>query len=282
LRTSFIAAVVLLFASSAAVYGWGGEGHQIVASIAAGYLTPQAQAGVKDLLGKESMADISSWPDQIRGQKLAQYAWSFRCHGNSMPPEAKTFDKLRDCPNGCAVSAILEMTHVLRDPNADKATRIDALKFLVHFVGDLHQPLHAGNTTDHGGSGIKVEFLGDKMALHALWDGALIRHTGRSVEQYTKLLRGKITPADVREWSGDMSPADWSTESHAAAARYAYVLPADKKLDQAYYEQAIPSVDHRLSQGGVRLAALLNCAFEGPAKAASHTPTTMPCSCPAQ
>jgi hypothetical protein len=120
---------------------WGPEGHKIAATIATANLTPQAQAGVKQLLSNQTPMDVSTWADEIKSDH--RYDWAKPLHCADMLPEATIFDPKRDVPKeGCVVTAIPKYAAILRDDKATPSQRAEALKLLVHFVADVHQPLH--------------------------------------------------------------------------------------------------------------------------------------------
>ncbi len=239
-----------------ASFAWG-PGHRIGAAIADSYLTPEARASIADLLGSESIIDVAEWADRVR--KLPEYKWSDTRHGARIADGAETFDLRRDCPNGCAVSSIEELTAVLRDPTADRRKRVDALKFLVHFVVDLHQPLHV-NTPGQSKSAPTVEYRSEKMSLHKLWDRMPVLYTNETWEECARRLRAAITREQFEEWASKTDPSDWATESQQAA-KIAYRVPKNGKPGEAYFNRCVPIADKRISMGGVRLAVRLNAIF---------------------
>jgi nuclease S1 len=260
MKHRLILAVVVLFVSGSTSFGWGPEGHYVVARIAELNLTPRTKAAVAELLGKESLTDVATWADAIR--KQPDYAWSGKLHGATVAGDAPAFKMKRDCADGCAVSAIIRFTDTLEKPGADRKARIEALKFLVHFVGDVHEPIHVSSARQLSSHRNKIEFFSEPATLHVVWDALLIRHTGKAPEAYAKELRAKITAAQLTEWSAETDPAVWANESYEMAMRFVYVLPDDGKLGQQYFDRSIPVVNERLSKAGVRLAARLNGIFD--------------------
>ena len=255
-RTSSVALIAILIPS--VCFAWGRDGHRITGFIAAKYLTPRARAAIRDLLGDESLADVSTWPDEIRRQRKHTAPW----HYANPAPDSDGFNLDRDCPDeGCVVSAIIKYSHVLRDKTASREDRIEALKFVVHFVGDVHQPLHLGNARDRGGNDIKVTFFENNTNLHSLWDSGMIRRTKKGWTEYATELAAKITPQE-RVLYGTLDPVVWATESQTLAHSNAYDVPKDGQLGQDYLDKNMPVVERRLSMAGVRLAALLNVVFD--------------------
>jgi hypothetical protein len=173
------------------------------------------------------------------------------------------YDSARDCPHSdCIVAKIEQFELVLADTQAPQRQRLEALKYLVHFVGDIHQPLHASDNHDRGGNRVKVTFLGNLTNLHALWDTEIIDPAlivdGRSYS----LERLSNIPSEKRgSWStGD--PVVWANEAHEIAARVIYgTLPHSGTLPDTYGSQALPIVNEQLERAGVRLAMVLNNAL---------------------
>ncbi len=254
------ASLVLLVLAASSSFGWGRDGHKISGAIAAHYLTPKARAAVQSLLEEQSLADVSTWADEIRSD--SSYRWANTLHYANIKPGESAFDLDRDCPKkGCVVSAITKYANVLRDKDSTRKKSVEALKFLVHFVGDVHQPLHASRARDKGGNDIKVEFFQNKTNLHRVWDSGLIRQTKKSWSEYATELQQAITPEQLAVWKST-DPALWATESWKLALSHAYEIPKDGQVGRSYFDRCIPVVDERLSMAGVRMATLLNSIFK--------------------
>ena len=147
--------LLLVLILSIPCFGWGRDGHKITGTIATHYLTPEAKAAVTALLGDQTLADVSTWVDEIRSDSA--YRWASPLHYSNVKPGEAEFDLSRDCPErACVVSAINKYTEVLQTADASHGEKAEALKFLVHFVGDIHQPLHVSHAKDKGGNDIKV------------------------------------------------------------------------------------------------------------------------------
>lgn len=243
---------------------WGGEGHRIVGAIATSYLSESALSGCAALLEGQTLAEVSTWADEVRGQSA--YAWSRPLHYLNVPDGATDIDLLQDCPDeACVVAAVSRFEKTLRKVDATVEEKREALKFLVHFVGDLHQPLHVARGSDKGGNEISVVYSGrGSVTLHAAWDTYLVREVaGEDWGTYAAVLRGGISEQQAAEWRGSMDPLDWANESLALAISAAYPIPAAGVLDAAYLEQGVAVVERRLQAAGVRLAAVLNSVFAG-------------------
>ncbi len=260
-----------------AAWGWGGEGHQIVGAIAMTRLTPEARAAIVELLGDEDLATAGLWADQIRGDPT--YDWAKPFHYVNLPRTAEAIDLARDCPTGeCVVAAIPRFLAEAANRSLPHEKRKEALKFAVHFIGDLHQPLHAGYKDDLGGNRIQIVAFGDqKTNLHALWDTVLINHrTSGDWKRLAEELIAAAQPGLVAEWQSNLDSTDWANESAAITRAIYRDLPADQKVDEAYYAANIETIRRRLTAGGYRMAAALNKAFAAAAVPAPVAPTAKP------
>jgi hypothetical protein len=244
-------------------FGWGQEGHSIIAEIAQRRLDADTLRKVKALLGGEvSMSSIASWADDYRALHPETGGWHFV----DIPLDKSAYDPTRDCnpdKGDCVVHAIARFTAVLSDCSKSLSERSDALKFVVHFVGDIHQPLHdetrfgADGKDDHGGNLLPVTFFGQSTNLHSVWDTGIIMHTVFAWGTYvTRLQTGWLNGRDVSSLAGG-TPADWAIDAHKFAQDVAYDVPADGVLANAYYGKALPVIDRQLALGGLRLAHLL-------------------------
>lgn len=241
---------------------WGEEGHQIVGTIAMTRLTPQTRAAIIELLGNDDLAKAGLWADQIRGD--SKYDWAKPLHYVNAPRNENSIVLERDCAKGeCVVGAITRFLAVATDSTKPIEERREALKFAIHFIGDLHQPLHAGYADDMGGNRIQVIAFGDKKTnLHALWDTVLIHHKSQGDWRgLAKAIETDMPAKEVAQWEGNLDPLAWGNESRAITRVIYNDLPADAKVGQQYYESNFPTVARRLAAGGVRLAAALNKTF---------------------
>lgn len=266
---AFFLFLLLVSASSLA---WGPEGHRVVGDIARARLTPAARLHVKELLGNDDLAAVSVWADDIKGERPETYGWHFV----DIPMNAGGFSEARDCyrpdekhaytlqdHHNCVVDRITMIKQILADKSAPRQDRIEALKFLVHFVGDVHQPMHAMGEA-RGGNDIHVIEFGSSQCgkyacnLHFAWDMGLIEHTGLSEAQYTSKLDRLIT---IRKLTNQThgTPEEWANESFHLAKKV--WVNDGSAVDEAYYNNDIGIVDQRLALAGIRLASLLNQAL---------------------
>lgn len=264
-----IAIILLASFVSTQLFGWGPKGHAIVADIAQSRLTPLTRKNLQALLGQESLASISSWADQVRKDRDESYDWHFV----DIPKDAAGFSEQRDCfrpqdqhkgaptdHHNCAVDRIEIFSRILADEKASPADRLEALKWVVHFVGDLHQPLHAIDEA-RGGNDIKLPVFGSPKCgdydcnLHWTWDTLLLEHAGLSEEEYVQRLNRLIDQQHLSQQAAG-TPEDWANESHLEARQIIEQKPAS--IDEQYYQSHINLVDKKLALAGLRLAALLN------------------------
>jgi S1/P1 Nuclease len=254
---------------------WGPEGHKIVAAVAEQRLTPSARAAVKELLKGHPLASISSWADQVKRTRPETYNWHFV----DIPLESAAYDEQRDCqpsPRGdCVVAAIHRSVEVLRDHQATGPERVQALMFLVHFVGDVHQPLHStdGKTAtgapDRGGNLIAVDFYDSQTNLHRIWDTNIIEHSGSNQSELIDEL-SVLAETFPAETFTSASASAWATESHQQARMHTYPdLPDDfattpPELGDVYEDAELPTVKKQLALAGYHLALVLNAVFRPP------------------
>ncbi len=256
---------ILALAGASQAIAFRSDGHRIVAELAQRQLSDEAQAAVTALLAgtdDTSLADIASWPDEVRD--LPDYTWTAPLHYVSFPRDAGCrYRARRDCPDGhCVVGAIERYARVLGDSTRPIVERREALKFLVHFVGDIHQPLHAGYADDRGGNLFQVYYLGRGDNLHALWDGGILRQSRLDWRDYADQLAPRRPDVDSR-WSR-RAPARWAEASCRLLGEADVYPPRPGRLPAGYVEKQRPVVERQIVQAGARLAALLNAVLISP------------------
>ncbi|WP_291333470.1 S1/P1 nuclease [Desulfovibrio sp.] len=269
-RVRILAAVVAaIFLGSAApqsALAWGAEGHRVIAEIAEKHLSPAAAARVAALLqadGAPSLAAISVWADDYRVLHPETGSWHFV----DIPVAESRYNAQRDCPgNNCVVAKINEMAGYLRNPSTPLDGQVMALKYLVHFVGDIHQPLHCADRRDAGGNKLRVKLGKEFTNLHHIWDTELIAMAGgHDASALAADLDAQISGQDVAAWLAKKSVEEWANETHRVAIYNAYAdLPDSKvavQIDQAYLDAAEPVALHQLQVAGIRLASTLNAIF---------------------
>lgn len=240
---------------SSQAFAWGKNGHRIVGEIAQQNLSVEAQKGVKDLLGDEDLARVSTWPDEIRSDK--SYAYSTPWHYVSIPTGKTYFDQKR-VADGDVIFALFQFEETLRDKKTTKEQKKDALRFMVHMMGDLHQPLHVGLAEDRGGNSIRLKWFKGETNLHALWDESLIDFEQLSYTEYSKWLNHYTK--DERKVFLEGTFLDWAKDSQNLRASVYDVQ--NEAAGYEYHFKVKPIYELQLRKGGLRLAKMLNSIFK--------------------
>lgn len=235
------------------VFAWGPDGHRIVAQIAFDHMTPQAQAAVMAELKaanepEPSLPGIANWADQVRDPDSAPL------HYLNMPKGDCHYVAARDCPDGkCVIGGIESAIAVLKNVDSPESQRIVALKNLVHFVGDIHQPLHEGLAEDKGGNTVQLQWAGKGSNLHRVWDSGLITSIDPDWRDFELKLSHRVVDAD---WV-TLAPARWA-EASCSIAQSEGLYPPTTTPGPEYVKRWEPVVEEQLTIAGLRLAAILN------------------------
>jgi hypothetical protein len=279
-----VAAFATLFCSQARA--WGDMGHEIIALIAYRHLVPPARAALDALLASDrdtltagDFAARATWADKHRDAHRETAAWHFVDIEIDQPDLERACFGFPTLPAGqwaslgpaqdCVVNKIAEFAAELKSPSTPAAERILALKFLIHFMGDLHQPLHAADHHDRGGNCVSLSApVGGAQNLHAYWDVSVVNALGQSAAQIAGQLDARLSAADLKEWTQG-TPRSWAMESFAVGRRDAYALASTPTcqsggsvaLTPAYLAQAEKVAATQLLKAAVRLAAVLNRAL---------------------
>jgi hypothetical protein len=273
-RLFLVAASALAALTPSPAFAWGKTGHRVVAAIADTQLSGLARAHIREILGgAESLDEAATWPDEMRSapepfwQKTAT-PWHYVTLNGIIYDHAPS--------EGDALEALNRFRATLQDPNASMADKQLALRFIVHLVGDLHQPLHVGKCCDKGGNDVKVTWFGKPTNLHAAWDSAIVDDEQLSFSELAAKLVRHTSDQDVVDW-WDINPRDWISESAQVREQiYANIprpkAPKGKKakrdalpdLSYDYVYKFTPVMERRLQQAGVRLAAYLNDIYAKP------------------
>jgi hypothetical protein len=273
-RMKWLVVVVLTIVASVAgvaqdAWAWGDEGHKVVCEIAFRLVQPSTRAEIKKLISTDerftSFSDSCTWPDHPR-QRASEHFLNLPRDSDGLHSES--------CPgaSACVVTAIKKDFEVLSSNNANQAEKLASLKFLGHWVGDIHQPLHVSFEDDRGGNGILVAGECGASNLHSAWDTCLVvKAVGVDVAAAATDLMKSVTPAKIEEWT-HTDPKDWANESFAIAeqAQTQYCVrqgascdhPSGKvQIDAAYVVTNAPIIREQLQKAGVRLAHMLDAAL---------------------
>ena len=240
---------------------WGTQGHRICGQIADSYLTPKARAAIKAILGHESLAMTSNWPDFIKSDP--NYAYLSSWHYIDLDKEY-TFPELQAyLDQDTKIDAYTRLNYLiseLKKKDLGKEAKLLDLRMLVHIIEDLHQPLHVGHTDDKGGNDIKVTWFNNPTNLHSIWDSQLVDFQQLSYTEYTNWIN-HTTEEERAEWQ--RAPiSQWIFESGQIANKlYAETKNGDALNGYKYNFDHIAIVNWQLLKAGVRLAGVLNDIF---------------------
>lgn len=255
-----IALAGLLLAVPLIAQAWGPLGHRLVAELAERQLDPSIVPELHRLLdesGASSLAEVANWADDVRegrnGDELSRQ--TRRMHFVNFADSHCRFEPARICANGqCAVAAIESYAKALADRSKPVSERAQALRFLVHFVGDVHQPLHASYRPDRGGNLFQVRYQGQGTNLHAIWDSRVLGSLHIGWQRYARRLGDRTVAA------GPLLPQAWAEQS-CRISRDDGLYPLGRNIDAAYLERMRPVAELQVQRAAARLAALLNRAL---------------------
>ena len=259
LRHCALAFVFML--SGLTCFCWGVTGHRVVGEIAQQHLSKKARKELKKLIGEQSLAYWANWGDFIKSDTSWNHAYNW--HFVSVPsnlPKAEFIAMLKALPEKNLYNQTKLIYEQLKDKSLPLEKRQEALKFLIHFVGDIHQPLHVGRKDDQGGNKIVVYWFDKKTNLHSLWDSKLIDFQQYSYTEYARVL-DLASKEQIKEWQAS-SLEDWFYESATVAEKIYNSVSPEEKLSYRYNFLFQKTLDEQLLKGGIHLAALLNAAFE--------------------
>ncbi|MFA5685032.1 MAG: S1/P1 nuclease [Lysobacteraceae bacterium] len=258
-KTGFLLLAWLCLATTPA-QAWTAFGHRLVGELAQSRLSPAAQAQVDALLateqGADTLAGIAAWADSVRD--LPAYRATAPLHYVNFRDARCQYRPQRDCPRGdCVVAALARHAKLLADEGNPVPVRLEALKFVVHLVGDIHQPLHAGHRDDRGGNRFQVNLAGKGSNLHAVWDFDLLTSAGLGFAAY----RQRLAPRLAQTPAGALDPRAWAEESCKLLDAEAIYPPRPGKLPADYLDRHRPLAEQRIVLAAARLADLLEQAL---------------------
>lgn len=282
--TLFITAAIFLGSLTQLTNAWGSLGHETIAWIAQSYVDSTTKSTVQSILAStqpDYMANVSTWADTYRYTSGGR--WSAPLHyidANDNPPDTCSVDYDRDCgEEGCSVSAIVNYTSILLDDGSSDSVKLDAMRFLIHFVGDLHQPLH-DEKLEEGGNDIEVTYDGEETNLHHIWDTEIVEQLadGADAEEFAKNLTASIDARDygwdVEDWMAGASLNDtlstvmgWASEANAYVCSEVLSAGVDAveegDLSGSYYNAHYDVARVQIARAGYRLGAWLNLILSG-------------------
>jgi hypothetical protein len=233
---------------------WGATGHRVTGFIAEKHLNAKAKKKLRELLGQESLAIASTWMDDVRSDSTYDYMTDW--HWVTVETGA-TYDQSTKNPKGDVIMTLDRIIGELKSGKLDRKKEIEAIKILIHLIGDIHQPLHVGCCDDAGGNRVKVKWFGQEANLHTVWDTNMIDGTKLS---YTELGEALGVPdATTVKRLQAATVRDWATESMTHRKQVYDIGKGTLSYDYSYYN--MPLVRERLQQAGVRLAGVLNSIY---------------------
>lgn len=254
-----IALSIITLSLPATASAWGKTGHRVGGEIAQNYLSTDAQTAIASILGVEGLPEASTWPDFMRSSPEEFWRGDSRSWHYVTVPKGEIYGESPAPEEGDAITALSGFKSILQDQLADPMEKARALRFAVHIIGDLHQPLHAGDGTDRGGNDLEVSWFRGSTNLHSVWDTKLVDDSQLSFTEYADRLGGRITPELAVEWKTS-DPVVWVTES--TALRDTIYPEEGDNLRWDYVFEHRADMELRLTQSGVRIAAWLNDTFE--------------------
>lgn len=233
-------------------FAWGPTGHRIVGKIAENHLTQKSKNALAKILGSEMLPIVTNWPDFIRSDRSWDKAVTW--HYVTIP-DGKTYNEIEKEPKGDIVEAIGRFADVLKNKKSTLEEKQQAIKFVAHFVGDIHQPLHVGKPGDKGGNEVKVKWFNNETNLHHVWDEEIIELQKLSYTEYAEML-DKVKKEVRQDWEDD-DISVWIKEA-VEARPMVYDIGAEAKLGYDYNFKNIALLNQRLQKAGFRLAKILN------------------------
>lgn len=264
-RILFCGGLLAAFVMSAPAHAWGKLGHRLVAQIAERDLAPAASEEVHRLLEGATLPDVASWADELREHDPNLGRRSAKWHYVNIGESNCRYKARRDCPgDDCVVEALKSQTAILADRSLPDAARAQALKFVVHLTGDVHQPMHAGRAHDRGGNTHQISFEDRGTNLHAFWDSGMLSSRNLSDDAWLARIVSRAPSADA----GAPTPlppsvADWA-EAACRVALSNGVYPRSGRVSETYVDTHLPQAEQALRDAGARLATLLNAALALP------------------
>lgn len=248
------------FVNSETAVSWGKEGHRIIGDDAVMLLDSRARIAVEEILSngpEPSIGEACNWPDQVR--ETRQWEWSAPLHYVNIPRKSHHYDRQRDCPDGlCVTEGITRYANELMQTELDSTRSWQALAWVCHLVGDLHQPLHAGYKDDLGGNLLQIQYRGEVDNLHQFWDRVVIRERLGPGDRWKKILGEPQWQSPPGNWNPRQT-VSWTDESHALALNSAY--PPNRVIPIEFADQTWLIIRQQWQKSAIRLAQVLNATL---------------------
>ncbi|PHS13798.1 MAG: S1/P1 Nuclease [Kangiella sp.] len=250
--------ICLLLICTTNVLALGQTGHRVTGELAERHINDHTKKALKAILGYETLAEASTWADEMRTDPAEFWQKTASPYHYVTVPKGKTYSEVGAPKQGDAVFALNKFSKIVKNKSSTKEEKSLALKFIVHIIGDLHQPLHAGNGEDHGGNWVKLKFYRKDTNLHRIWDTNLIERRHLSFTEWTNWLDKEISPSDIKKWETN-NPLVWIKESVKIRD---VVYPKEESIGYAYQYKNMPVIKMRLKQAGIRIAYYLDELFK--------------------
>ena len=252
-----ILGVAIALCMSIAVFGWGQTGHRAIGKIAENHLTEKAKQSLKEIMGHESLAESSTWMDEVRSDKRYNFAktWHY-----VTVPKGMGYHSAEHEEKGDAYEAIVRMKNILKNVESTKTQKIEAIRMLAHLVGDIHQPLHVGTGEDRGGNNVKIKWFYEDSNLHRIWDSGMIEEKKMSFSEIAELV-DHPTDGISQEVASSTDLDVWVKEAVELRPQV-YDIGDRDYLSYEYMYKNWSTVKAQLYKSGVRLAQILNNIYE--------------------
>lgn len=259
---SLLIFLMIVSSLSSKLLAWGTTGHRIIAEIAEKNLNRKATKNINKLLDKQHMAYWANWPDEIKSDTTGRWDHTHIWHFVNAPAyisKSQYIDTIKNIQHDNIYSALNKLIEILKDKKNTKTERKEALIFIIHLMGDMHQPMHAGRAEDRGGNSIKVQWFGQNTNLHSLWDSKLIDSEKYSYTEYATVLNVLSNKEKRNKQAGCIE--SWLYESHTIANYIYSSTQPEQSLSYNYDYKMRSIINDQLQKAGLRLAKLLNEMF---------------------
>lgn len=250
----YILTLIAALSISFSAFAWGAKGHDIVAYVAEQNLSKKAHKHITALLEGKSMVYVANWMDNA--SHTPEYDYTKTWHYVNVEPTEQTYARSEKEAKGDVVVAINTIIERIKSGELSAEEERIELMMLIHLVGDMHCPMHAGHKSDRGGNGTKVKYFGEQKKLHSVWDSEIVESAHRWSHTEWAVQIDRLRPKAKRAMMQG-TPNDWIEESVALADRIYDASTSNSNLSYDYVAEFAPIVELQLLRGGLRLAAIL-------------------------